>query len=81
MVIMLPSNASQDLYPENTSTNYKFELPSCVVMNGRDFKVALTSFTYPDILLDQGHLSTTDNDWEGTGKHGDGEDKRPSLTF
>ena len=62
MVIMLPSNASQDLYPE------KFELLSCVVMNGRDFKVALTSFTYPDILLGQGHLSTTDNDWEGTGK-------------
>ena len=48
-------------------------------MNGRDFKVALTSFTYPDILLGQGHLTATDKDGEGTGKNGDGEDKRPPL--
>ena len=48
-------------------------------MNGRDFEVALTSITYPDILLGQGHLAATGKDWEGTGKDGDGEDKRPSL--
>ena len=62
MVTMLPSSASQDLYPENTTTNYRFELPSCVVMNNRDFEVGLTSFTFPYILLGQGHLATTDED-------------------
>ena len=62
MVTMLPSSASQDLYPENTTTNYRFELPSCVVMNSRDFEVGLTSFTFPYILLGQGHLAATDED-------------------
>ena len=50
MVTMLPSSASQDLYPENTTTSYRFELPSCVVMNSRDFEVGLTSFVSGEAL-------------------------------
>ena len=47
MIFTLPSNASQTLYPENTVTDYRVELPDRVVLGGNDFEVALASFTYP----------------------------------
>ena len=33
-------------YPENTGSDYRVELPSHVVLNGKDHKVALASLTY-----------------------------------
>ena len=44
---MLPTNASQDLYPENTITDYRVELPNWMVLTGNDYEAALASFIYP----------------------------------
>ena len=46
VIFTLPSNASMDLYPDNTTTDYRVELPSRVELGGNDYEVALASFTY-----------------------------------
>ena len=47
MVFMLPSNASQALFLENTATDYRTELPSCMVLNSNEYKVALVNLSRP----------------------------------
>ena len=47
VVFTLPSNASTDLYPENTTTDYRVELPSRIELGSNGYEVALASFTYP----------------------------------
>ena len=46
MVFTLPSNASQELYPENTMTDFRVALPERVALCSIDYEVALPSFTY-----------------------------------
>ena len=47
MLFTLPSNASLSLYPDNTTTEYRVELPSRVSLQSADYEVALASFYYP----------------------------------
>ena len=44
-VLTLPSNSSMSYYPENTTANYKVELPMTLTFDG-PHEVALTSFHY-----------------------------------
>lgn len=45
-VITLPSNSSSDIYPENTTANFRVELPKALEFDG-PHEVALTGFCYP----------------------------------
>ena len=62
MVFTPPSNASQMLYPENTSIDYRIELPSHMVLIANDYNVALASITYPhmwyNVPMDQAHRAS-----------------------
>jgi len=48
--IQLPSNASPDLFPDNTTASYKTALARRVTLPGEGWTVALIELTYPQTL-------------------------------
>ena len=40
-------NTSQDLYTENTISDFREELPESIMLQGNDYEVSLASFPYP----------------------------------
>ena len=45
--LMLPSNASMDIFPHNKTTEYCVSLPQNIELDG-DWKVGLYSISYPN---------------------------------
>ena len=46
--IVLPANASFDVYPENSNNNFKIKLPERLSIRAGEFEIALRSITYPN---------------------------------
>lgn len=48
--LLLPSNASPDVYPDNTTSSYKTELPKQITLSGGGWTVALVEIAYTNTL-------------------------------
>jgi len=48
--LTLPSNASMQLYPNNTAAQYTIKLPRSINLDGGDWEVALTELSVPSIF-------------------------------
>ena len=46
--LVLPANASHDVHPDNSNSNYKIKLPERLRMRTGDWEVALCAITYPN---------------------------------
>jgi len=48
--LTLPSNASMQLYPNNTAAQYTIKLPRPINLDGGGWEVALTELSIPSIF-------------------------------
>ena len=48
--LTLPSNASTQFYPENKPGHYKVKLPRNIFLPEKDWEVAMTSISFPDMV-------------------------------
>jgi len=48
--LTLPSNASMNLFPDNTAAQYTIKLPRPITLDGGDWEVALTELSVPAIF-------------------------------
>ena len=48
--LTLPSNASTQFYPENKPGHYKVKLPRHIFLPEKDWDVAMTSISFPDMV-------------------------------
>jgi len=46
--LILPANASHDVYPDNSNHNYKIKLPERLQILSGEWEIALRSITYPN---------------------------------
>jgi hypothetical protein len=72
-ILRLSSADSTDIYPENTASSFRIQLPKIISLNGHNWQVALSTILYPSEISLSDYLSHQDvwieyyrlhrNDW------------------